>query len=385
MSEAGYIDRPEPLRLTIVDRLTNISWGLVFVVVALCLLGSLMLYSAALGDFGKWADAHLMRGSALLVLMVVVALVDIRFWLSMAWIIYIVGIALLVWVAFFGESGGGAVRWINLGFMELQPSELMKIGLVLVLARFFNGMDFEKIGDIFRLIIPVGLILLPAMMVLEQPDLGTATKLTAVGLAVMFLAGVRWWKFVAGAASILMIAPFFWLMLRDYQRQRILTFVNPEEDPLGAGYHIIQSKIAIGSGGVFGKGFLNGTQTQLEFLPEAQTDFIFALIAEEWGMMGTLLVLGLFVVLLAMGLAISMRAQNHFGRLLAAGLTMNLFLYLFINMGMVMGLLPVVGVPLPLISYGGSAMLAVMVSLGLIMNVHIHRDMKLTRYGDEKI
>ena len=247
----------------------------------------------------------------------------------------------------------------------------------------FNGLPQSDIGNPIYLIIPALLVVIPAGLILQQPDLGTSVKLTLVGLAVLFVAGVRLWKFLLAALSLFMIAPFLWLTLHDYQKSRLATFVDPENDPLGSGYHIIQSKIAFGSGGIFGKGFLLGSQSQLDFLPETQTDFIFSLIAEEWGLFGGFVVLALYATLIAMSLATSFRCQNHYGRLIAVGVTMNLFLYLFINVGMVMGVLPVVGVPLPLLSFGGTAMLAVMVALGLVMNVHIYQDLKLSRFGDE--
>jgi rod shape determining protein RodA len=253
---------------------------------------------------------------------------------------------------------------------------------VLVLARYFHGVPPEDIGRPHLLIVPALLVLIPAALVLKQPDLGTAMMLVLGGGAMFFLAGVRWWKFVIVLAAGAGAVPVAWRFLRDYQKERIYTFLDPESDPLGAGYHSLQSKIAIGSGGVFGKGFLQGTQSHLSFLPEKQTDFIFTMLAEEWGLVGGLVLLALYTLVFIYGYAIAFRCRNQFGRLLALGITVNFFLYVFINTAMVMGLIPVVGVPLPLISYGGTAMLTVMFGMGLLMSVYVHRDTRIGRFGD---
>jgi rod shape determining protein RodA len=275
----------------------------------------------------------------------------------------------------------GARRWVDLGVLQLQPSELMKIALVLALARYFHTVSLDDVRRPFYLLPPLALVLAPAGLVLRQPDLGTAIMLVMVGGIVFFMAGVRLWKFAVVILATGGAVPIAWNFLHDYQKNRILTFLSPENDPLGAGYHILQSKIALGSGGMFGKGFLQGTQSHLNFLPEKQTDFIFTMLAEEFGMVGGLLLLSLYLLLFVYGYAIAFRSRNHFGRLLALGLTANLFLYVFINIAMVMGLVPVVGVPLPLISYGGSVMMTAMISLGLISSVSIHRDVRMPRRG----
>ena len=275
----------------------------------------------------------------------------------------------------------GAQRWIDLGVVQLQPSELMKIALVLALARFFHGVSYEEVGNPLNLLVPLLLIALPAVLVLRQPDLGTALMMLAGSGAIFFLAGVRIWKFMLVIAAGLGAIPIAWQFLRGYQKQRILTFLDPESDPLGSGYHILQSKIALGSGGMFGKGFLKGSQSHLNFLPEKQTDFIFTMLAEEFGMVGGLAMLGLYVLTIGYGFAIAIRCRSQFGRLVAMGVTTTLFLYLFINVAMVMGLIPVVGVPLPLISYGGTAMLTMMIGLGLLLGVSIHRDVRIARSG----
>jgi len=279
----------------------------------------------------------------------------------------------------------GAQRWIDLGFIQLQPSEIMTIGLVLALARYFHGVPSENIGRLSRLIPPVFLIIIPAALVLKQPDLGTALLLLASGAILCFLGGVRLRMFVLAAVGAGVAAPIAWRMLRDYQKTRLYTFLDPEQDPLGAGYHITQSKIALGSGGMFGKGFLLGTQTHLSFLPEKQTDFIFTIIAEEFGLVGGLVLLALFVVVIGYAFAIAMRSRSLFGRLLGLGIGANFFLYAFINTAMVMGLIPVVGVPLPLISYGGTAMITMMLGFGLLMNVGVHRDVRIGRRGESEL
>ena len=343
--------------------------------------GFAMLYSAANGSWEPWASRQAMRFAAGCVLLVAVALTDIRFWYRWAYLIYFGVLALLVAVEVKGSIGMGAQRWIDLQVIQLQPSELMKVGLVVVLARYFHGLAEEDVIRPTRLVLPTLLAFAPAALVLRQPDLGTAAMLLMVGGAIFFIVGVAWWKFaliiVAGLGAI----PVAWNFLHEYQQQRVLTFLDPEADPLGAGYHTLQSKIALGSGGLFGKGFLGGTQSHLNFLPEKQTDFIFTMLAEEFGLVGGLFLIGLFALLFIYGFAIGLRARNHFARILALGLTTNLFLYVFINIAMVMGLIPVVGVPLPLVSYGGTAQLAVMGALGLIMSCYIHRDVRISRRG----
>jgi rod shape determining protein RodA len=280
-----------------------------------------------------------------------------------------------------GEIGMGAQRWIDLRVIQLQPSEIMKIALVLALARYFHRLSLEEVRSPFALVLPAAMAVVPAALVMLQPDLGTATVLLMLGGGLFLLAGVRLWKFVLVIAVGLAALPVAWSFLHGYQKDRILIFLNPSSDPLGAGYHITQSKIAFGSGGLFGKGYGQGTQAQLDFLPERHTDFIFTMIAEEWGLLGTLAILLLFTLVFAYGYAIAFSSKSHFGRLLAVGITLNLFLYMFVNMAMVMGLIPVVGVPLPMISYGGTAMLTVLFGFGLLMSVYINRDLKIAQRG----
>ena len=371
--------------LTLAEKIRSIQWGLLFLIAIICSFGFAMLYSAANGTLQPWASRQMIRFAIAFAPMLIIALIDIRHWFRVAYWIYGAALLLVIAVDVRGVVGMGAQRWIDLGVLQLQPSEIMKIALVLALARYFHSISSESVGRILYLIPPALLIVIPAILVLKQPDLGTAVMLLASGALVFFIAGARLWLFGVGIVGALAAAPLAWSMLRDYQKNRLYTFLDPDLDPLGAGYHILQSKIAFGSGGLFGKGFMLGTQTHLSFLPEKQTDFIFTMIAEEWGLFGGLTLLGLYMIVIAYGFAIALRSRNHFGRLLGLGITINLFLYVFINTAMVMGLIPVVGVPLPLISYGGTAMLAVMLGFGLLMNVGIHRDVRISRIGEGQI
>ncbi|MDP6574081.1 MAG: rod shape-determining protein RodA [Rhodospirillales bacterium] len=368
-------------RMTLGQKAWQIHWTFVVLICCIAAIGVTMLYSAGNGSFDPWASRHIMRFAAGLGTLVAMALIDIRVWLRHAYVLYLLTLALLVVVEVAGSAGMGARRWIDLGFLTIQPSELMKITIVLALARYFHGSSIEDVVRLRHLIVPLFIVAAPAALVLRQPDLGTALMLVFVGAGLMFLAGVRIWKFVvvglAGVASV----PVAWQFLHDYQKRRVLTFFDPESDPLGAGYHIIQSKIALGSGGLFGKGLLQGTQSHLNFLPEMQTDFIFTMLAEEFGLTGGLVLLALYTLVLIYGIAISARCRSQFGRLVGMGATLTFFLYVFINIAMVMGLIPVVGVPLPLISYGGTAMLTVLVGFGLLMNVYVHRDVSIGRRG----
>jgi rod shape determining protein RodA len=371
-------------KLRPLQKLRLISWPMILLAGLVAGIGFVMLYSAAGGSFDPWADRQMIRFVVGVLLMIGVAIVDLRVWLRNAYFIYLGALLLLIGVEIAGDIGMGAQRWIDLGIFQLQPSELMKVALVLALARYFHSLEAESVRRILPLVPPLLLIVVPALLVLKQPDLGTAGMLIMGGGALFFAAGVRLWKFGVLIAAGFAAVPVAWNLLHDYQKNRVLTFIDPERDPLGAGYHILQSKIAFGSGGVFGKGFLLGTQSHLNFLPEKQTDFIFTMLAEEFGLVGALTLLLIYTVLIAYGFAIAMRSRSHFGRLLALGLTFNLFLFVFINMAMVMGIIPVVGVPLPLISYGGTAMLTVLIGFGLVMSVYVHRDSRIGRhYGEE--
>jgi rod shape determining protein RodA len=370
--------------LTLADKIWGINWGLMLLLALIACIGFAMLYSAANGSWQPWAGKQVGRFGIALGVMIAAALIDIRYWYRLAYWAYGVSLVLVVAVDLRGFVGMGAQRWIDLGAIRLQPSELMKVALMLALARYFHALGDENVGRIRYLILPVSLIAAPVVLVLKQPDLGTAMMLLIAGAVVFFLAGIRLWMFAAALAAAAGLAPIAWSFLRDYQKSRLYTFFNPEADPLGAGYHIMQSKIAFGSGGLFGKGFLLGTQSHLSFLPEKQTDFIFTMLAEEFGLVGGLTLLGLYTLVIVYGFAIALRSRNHFGRLLGLGIATNFFLYVFINTAMVMGLIPVVGVPLPLISYGGTAMLTVMFGFGLLMNVGIHRDVRISRLGESR-
>jgi rod shape determining protein RodA len=361
----------------VLAKLWRISWVYVLILCAVAAVGYVALYSAGGGAAEPYAAKHAIRFGFGLVLMLCVAMVDIRLIERLAWVGYAGGVGLLVLVAMHGEVGKGAQRWIDLGPLQLQPSELMKILLVVALASWFHRASWERIGNPLFLLPPLLAIAIPAGLIFKQPNLGNALITIMVGGAVFFAAGVRLWKFALALGGVAVAAPIAYEHLKDYQRARITTFLDPESDPLGAGYNIIQSKIALGSGGMWGKGFLQGTQGHLNFLPEKQTDFIFTMLAEEFGLVGALTVLALLAAVIGFGYLVALRSRNQFGRLLAVGLATNYFLYVFVNIAMVTGSIPVGGVPLPLISHGGSAMLTVMLGFGLLMSAHVHRDTDL--------
>ncbi|MGC9953237.1 MAG: rod shape-determining protein RodA [Rhizomicrobium sp.] len=368
--------------LSFVDKLYEINWGLVLLVTIIACIGFAMLYSVAGGSFSPWADKQMVRFVIGFALMIGVAVVDIRFWMSIAYPFYVVSLLLLVGVDVAGHVGLGAQRWITLGPLELQPSEPMKIALVLALARYLHGLSVEEVSKPLRLAIPLIMIAMPAILVAMQPNLGTTMILAADGVSLLFLAGLSWWWIVPTVAAATAAVPIAWkYILHDYQKARVLTFLNPESDALGAGWNITQAKIAIGSGGAAGKGFLQGTQSRLNFLPEKQTDFIITNFGEEFGFVGCIALLILFAVVIGYGVQIAMSARSQFSRLLAIGIVLNFFFYIMINSAMVMGLIPVVGIPMPLISYGGTAMLAVMFGFGLLLSVHVHRQIEIPRHS----
>lgn len=364
-------------------KLRRIHWSFLLLLCAVGAIGAAMLYSAGGGSLQPWAVRHCARFAMGLALLIAASLTDVRLWLRYAYAFYALALVLLAAVEVAGSVGMGAQRWIDLGVIKLQPSELMKVALVLALARYFQGVGTEEIGRPLKLIVPLVMVGAPAALVLKQPDLGTALMLLASSGVVFFAAGVRLWMFALVAGAGLAAAPIAWQFLHDYQRQRVLTFIDPSTDPLGSGYHILQSKIALGSGGVFGKGFLQGSQSHLNFLPEKQTDFIFTMFAEEMGLVGAVALVILYALILAYCFTVALSARHQFGRLLVVGITMTFFLYVFINMAMVMGLIPVVGVPLPLISYGGTAAVTIMIGFGLIMSIQVHRDVIIGRHGDQ--
>ncbi len=377
MSQIDYAVRTPP---TGWRKILAIHWPMVLAIVAIFGIGFVMLYSVADGSLTPWALPQARRFLVGLAVMFAVALTPIELWRRFAWWAWGGTLLLLVVVAVAGDVGMGAQRWLQIGPLRLQPSELSKVTLVMALAAYYAWLPPEKVSQPRWLIIPLLAILLPAALIVRQPDLGTALLLVMVGLAVMWLAGVHWGYFLTGmlaaggaVAAVFLSRGTSWQLLKDYQYRRIDVFLDPDLDPLGAGYHITQSKIAFGSGGLSGRGLMQGTQAQLNFLPEKHTDFIFTTLAEELGFIGSISLLGLYmlVILFAAWSAFSMR--DRFPALLTHGLTVNFFLYFAINMAMVMGLAPVVGVPLPLVSYGGSAMLVLMFSFGLIQSAIVHR------------
>lgn len=375
----GLLSDTRQQNMTLSQKIWQLNWGLLFLITLIASVGFAMLYSAANGNLDPWATRQMVRFGIGIGLMLAIALVDIRFWLRSAYVLYLVGLVLLVAVEFVGSVGMGAQRWIDLKVIQLQPSEIMKIALVMALARYFHGVSIDDIGRPSYLIVPIVMVLAPVMLILRQPDLGTSLMLLIGAGVLFFLAGVRLWKFALVVLAGLGSLPIAWNFLHNYQKQRILTFLDPERDPLGSGYHIMQSKIAMGSGGMFGKGFIQGTQSHLNFLPEKQTDFIFTMLTEEFGFVGGLTLIGLYALLMVYGLAISVQCRSQFGRLMGMGVTTTFALYVFINIAMVMGVIPVVGVPLPLISYGGTAMLTVLIGFGLLMNVYVHRETRIPR------
>jgi rod shape determining protein RodA len=361
----------------LVSKLWRVPWLFVLLLGGIAAIGYVALWTAGSGNPDAYAQKHALRFGFCLVIMLSIAFIDIRIILRFAWAGYAIALGLLVLVLFHGNVGKGAQRWLDLGPVQLQPSELMKIMLALGLAAWFHRASWERMGNPLFLIPPALMVLIPVGLILKQPNLGTALITAMVGAAVFWAAGMRWWKFalIAGAAAI--AAPIAYDHLRDYQRARITTFLDPESDPLDAGYNIIQSKIALGSGGMSGKGFLQGTQGHLNFLPEKQTDFIFTLIAEEFGFIGAMATLFMLLSVIVFCYIVAFRSRHQFGRLLAIGLGSNFFLYVFVNIAMVTGAIPVGGVPLPLISHGGSAMLTVMIGFGLLLSAYVHRDAEL--------
>ncbi|WP_374413149.1 rod shape-determining protein RodA [Novosphingobium colocasiae] len=358
-------------RAIIPDPIARQPWGMLVPLFALVMLGGAVLYSAAGGHLQPYALSHVLRFCVFLVMAVLISHIPKRIFRAAAYPAYAATVVLLVLVELIGAVGGGSQRWLNLGFMTLQPSELMKPAIVLVLARFYESLPSSMTAS-WRGLVPAGMLIgIPALLVMLQPDLGTALAICFGGVVIMFLAGLPLWWFVGAGAATAVIAPIaFFTLLHDYQRNRVLVFLDPEQDPLGTGYHITQSKIAIGSGGFFGKGFGNGSQSHLQYLPESHTDFVFATMAEEWGMLGGLFVLGVFAVVLTWGMRVARSSPDRFSSLLGAGLAATIFFYVAINLMMVMGLAPVVGIPLPFMSHGGTSMMTNMLCLGSLMAIN---------------
>tara|TARA_B100000686_G_scaffold118824_1_gene125950 strand:+ start:16615 stop:17715 length:1101 start_codon:yes stop_codon:yes gene_type:complete len=365
----------------LIQKIYKINWLFIFIVIILASIGFIALYSAADSNFEPWARKQIIRFCVFFFLLFFIALVDIRVWYKYCYHIFILSLLLLLSVEIIGTFGFGAKRWIKFFGLSIQPSELIKVGLILFLARYYHDLRFQSIGRFRFLLLPVLVISFPFLLILIQPDLGTAIVYLFLGVIMMFLAGVRLWKFILSSIAGLSLIPLIWnYMLHDYQKRRLISFIDPESDPLGTGYHLIQSKIALGSGGIFGKGFLKGSQSYLDFLPEKQTDFIFTMIGEEFGFLGTIFIIILYMLMICICFYIAFRSFSNFGRLVSLGVATNLFINIFFNTSMVTGLMPVVGIPLPLLSYGGSAMLSVMISFGFLLNISAHSGQKNLEY-----
>jgi rod shape determining protein RodA len=361
------------VKLDLAKKLLLLNWPFIALITAIVLIGIAALYSVAGGSFDPWASRQVMRYCVGLALLFAIAFSDIRWWLRAAYPLFLLALVLMALVPLIGVESGGARRWLGVGEMSFQPSEMMKIALVLAIARYYQWLPPEKIWRPDALIPPLLMIGVPALLALIQPDLGTAALFAIIGGGMMFLAGVSWFYFAGAIVAVVVALPHAWEMLHDYQKQRVLTFIDPETDPLGAGYHILQSKIAIGSGGLSGKGFMNGTQAQLNFLPEKHTDFIFTMFSEEMGFVGAIVLLSLYLLALVFITFMALRCRSMFAKLIAGGMGLTLFAYVFINVAMVTGLVPVVGVPLPLFSYGGTSMLTMMIGFGFVLNAHVNR------------
>ena len=361
-------------------KIFHLNWALVLLLAAASSVGFLMLYSVSGGSFSPWAEPQMQRFALGIALMLIVAMVPIWLWRNLSGLAYLVSLALLGVVEVFGATGMGAQRWIDLGFIRLQPSELSKIAIVMILAAYYDWLPLHKTSKPLWVVIPVILILIPVGFVLNQPDLGTALLILVTGGSVVFLAGVSWTYFasviaigIASVTAVFRSRGTDWQLIKDYQFRRIDTFLDPASDPLGAGYHITQSKIALGSGGWTGRGYMQGTQSRLNFLPEKHTDFIFTTLAEEFGFVGGISLLLIYVLIIIFCVSSALKNKDRFSALLIMGISMTFFLFFSVNMSMVMGLAPVVGVPLPLVSYGGSAMLVLLLAFGLVQSAHVHR------------
>ena len=366
-------------RPALAKKLLLLNWPFLLLITAITAIGVAALYSVAGGSLEPWASRHVVRYCIGLGILFGVALVEIKWWMRVAYPAYLAALLLLASVLVWGVESGGAQRWLGYGETSFQPSELMKVALVLAIARYYQWLPPEKVSRPHWLIPPLLMIAAPTALALHQPDLGTAALFGVIGFGLLFLAGVSWFYFIAGIAGVVVALPHLWEKLHDYQRERVLTFIDPERDPLGSGYHILQSKIAIGSGGLAGKGYMQGTQAQLNFLPEKHTDFIFTMFAEEMGFLGACLLLALYLLALLFIAYMALRCRSTFSRLVAAGMGLSLFAYVFINVAMVTGLVPVVGLPLPLVSYGGTSMLTMMVALGFVLNAHINKATRIRR------
>jgi rod shape determining protein RodA len=374
-----FAESSEQPQLKLSKKLLLLNWPFLVLIVAIAVVGVAALYSVAGGSLEPWATRHILRLWLGLALIFAIVLVDLRSWIRVAYPFYFIVLFLLVLVPLIGVESGGAQRWLGFGEYSFQPSEIMKIALVLALARYYQWLPPEKVWRPDAVLPPLLMIGLPTLLALGQPDLGTAALFAVVGCGLLFLAGVSWLYFIGALVGVIAVLPHVWEKLHDYQKERVLTLIDPDRDPLGSGYHILQSKIAIGSGGFTGKGYMQGTQAQLNFLPEKHTDFIFTMFAEEMGFIGSASLLALYLLALLFITYMALRCRSTFTRLVAAGTGLCLFTYVFINVAMVTGLVPVVGVPLPLVSYGGTSMLTMMAGLGFVLNAHVNQSARIRR------
>jgi len=359
--------------INVISRLRSINFIFLFLVILIFLFGVLSLYSVSGGEFNSWPIKHIQRFFLGLVVFFIICLIDIKYFFRFAYPIFLLSLLFLIVVPFFGTETYGATRWIKIGGISLQPSEFIKFTLILALAKYFHSNTDETLAFIRKFILPLVIILIPVVIVAAQPDLGTAVVIFIGGVSIFWIIGLSYRYFIICGAMIILSMPLLWQFLKDYQKERVFTFFNPERDPLGNGYHILQSKIALGSGGIFGKGYLEGTQSHLNFLPEMHTDFVFTMFGEEFGFLGVFLLISLYAGLIFLSIKMGLESRSDFGKYLSLGVSTVFFIYVFVNISMVTGLLPVVGVPLPLVSYGGSSMLAVMGGFGLLMNCYIHQ------------
>ena len=363
---------------SLITKLQSINYLLLGLIIILFLIGLAALYSISNGDFNSWPLKHSQRFIIGLIIFFIVVFFDLRVIFGYAYLIFLLSIISLIIVPFFGIESNGATRWISIAGISLQPSEFVKYTLILALAKYFHSINYDN-GFIKTLIIPLIITTIPVLLVITQPDLGTALIILLGGISLFWISGLNYKYFITGIFLIIGSLPVLWQYLREYQKDRVLTFFNPERDPLGNGYHIMQSKIALGSGGIFGKGYMDGTQSHLNFLPEMQTDFIFTMLGEEFGFLGTMILLFIYATLIMISIRLALKSRSLFSKYLSLGVCNVFFIYVFVNIGMVTGLLPVVGVPLPFISYGGSSMLAVMFGFGLLMNCYINRNITIEK------
>ena len=357
---------------TFFQKLRSFDFILIFCILCLGIISNLSMYSTDGGQFLYHSKSHFVRFVTFFSMMIILSFINLRFWHSTAYLFYTITLAFLIWASIYGITASGSQRWINLYFINLQPSELMKIAIIVCFARYFHREQMTNINSFKNIIISIVILILPILLVISQPDLGTSILIAMSGIIVMWLAGFNIKYFVYSGLTLVISLPFVISILKPYQKLRVLSFFNPDRDPLGAGYQIIQSKIAVGSGGLTGKGYLKGTQSYLEFLPEKHTDFIFTLFSEEHGFVGSLILLILYAVLIFRILNIGSKSRSYFGKLFCYGFGSAIFVYVAVNMSMVLGLLPIVGSPLPIMSYGGSSMLATMIGLGIVMSTKIH-------------